>query len=156
MKQTSARLHVLLASRSADAVVIRRGPSKSVCFVHWNRQTDRFKVAQWMRGRVYERRSDLSPDGKFLIYFASNYGRNLQAWTAISRAPYMKAIALFAKGDAWHGGGLFTGDNTYWLNDGYGHTVLRQSSLVKRDEVFHPAMRLVFSGQCNILMDILG
>ena len=43
-----------------------------------------------MRGRVYERRSDVSPDGKYFIYFAMN-GRwttaTKGAWTAIARVP---------------------------------------------------------------------
>ena len=54
------------------------------------------------------------------------------SWTAISRAPYLKAITLLAKGDCWNGGGLFTGKDTYWLNDGYGHEVLESSSAVRR------------------------
>jgi len=30
------------------------------------------------------------------------------SWTAISRAPWLRALVLFGKGDCWHGGGLFT------------------------------------------------
>ena len=40
------------------------------------------------------------------------------AWTAIARAPYLKAFIVFPKGDCWNGGGLWTAKNTYWLNDG--------------------------------------
>src|SRR4051794_37027692 len=58
-----ARLHVLLARDANVGLVIRRGPSKSVCTILWNRERDTFKLGQWMRGRIYERRSDLSPDG---------------------------------------------------------------------------------------------
>ena len=57
------------------------------------------------------------------------------AWSAISRAPYLKAIALFPKGDCWNGGGLWTGPDRYWLNDGYGHEVLRDTDEVQRDPV---------------------
>src|SRR5688572_2426031 len=67
-----ARLHVLLAREAAYAIVFRRGPSKEVCTIGWNRATDEFSVGQWLKGRIYERRADLSPDGKLLIYFASN------------------------------------------------------------------------------------
>src|SRR5215470_7646047 len=67
-----ARLHVLLARDARLGVVIRRGPSRSVCTLLWDRKTDKFQLGQWMRGRIYERRSDLSPDGKHLIYFAMN------------------------------------------------------------------------------------
>lgn len=67
-----ARLHVLLARDTKVGLVIRRGPAKSVCTVLWNRERDTFKLGQWMRGRIYERRCDLSPDGTRFIYFAMN------------------------------------------------------------------------------------
>lgn len=144
-----ARLHVLLARKAKVGLVIRRGPSKSVCTVLWDRRRDTFKLGQWMRGRIYERRSDLSPDGKHLIYFAMN-GRwkseTKGAWTAISRVPYLKAIDLFAKGDCWHGGGLFSSDREFWLNDGYGHTELKRTSRLRRNA--HGQPKDYFGGEC--------
>ena len=102
-----------------------------------------------MRGRIYERRSDLSPDGKHLIYFAMN-GRwdseTKGAWTAISRVPYLKAVNLYAKGDCWNGGGLFLSDAQFWLNDGYGHTQLKASSKLKRNAAGNPPD--YFGGEC--------
>lgn len=143
------RLHVLLAKHGETGIILRRGPSKSICSIAWNRRRDTFSVGQWLRGRIYERRSDLSPDGKYLIYFAMN-GRTRSetggSWTAISHAPYLKAIVLLGKGDCWHGGGLFTGPRTYWLNDGYGHRVLSQSSEVRRDLEYRPAAN--YGGEC--------
>ena len=119
-----ARLHVLLAREAPYGVVIRRGPSRQVRFIGWNRDEDTFEPTQWLKGRVYERRSDITPDGQHLIYFAMNGywdSETRGSWTAISRSPWMKAIALYAKGDCWNGGGLFLNNHTYWLNDGYGH-----------------------------------
>jgi hypothetical protein len=123
-----ARLHVLLAREAKIALVIRRGPSKSVCTVLWDRTRNKFKLGQWMRGRIYERRSDLSPDGKHLIYFAMNgrwHSETQSSWTAVSRAPYLKAIVLLAKGDCWNGGGLFLSNTDFWVNDDPGHKVLK-------------------------------
>jgi hypothetical protein len=134
-----ARLHVLLAKDSDAAVVIRRGPSKHVCTISWNRRTDKFKVGQWLNGRIYERRSDLCPDGRHLIYFAMNGRWETKAkgaWTAVSRAPYLRALSLFAKGDCWHGGGLFLSEKDYWLNDGYGHTVLEDKAPLTRSGTY--------------------
>lgn len=149
MAKFPPRLHVLLARSSDAAVIFRRGPSKSVCTIGWNRNGDRFEVGQWLRGRIYERRADLSPDGKYLIYFAMN-GRwrssTKGSWTAISRAPYLKAIVLLGKGDCWHGGGLFTERRKYWLNNGYGHFPLRTSSEVQLDEAHRPAA--YYGGEC--------
>jgi hypothetical protein len=56
-----ARLHVLLASQARRGVVFRRGPVNAVCTVGWNLETDKFELGQWLRGRIYERRGDLSP-----------------------------------------------------------------------------------------------
>lgn len=141
MEPFAARIHVLLARNAPLGVVIRRGPSKQVCTILWDRRRDRFQVGQWLKGRIYERRSDLSPDGKYLIYFANNgrwFSEARGSYTAISRAPYLKGLALFPKGDCWHGGGLFTSHFTYWLNDGYGHGMLRDTTEVCRDTAFEP------------------
>jgi len=116
------RLHVLLAREAATAVVIRRGPARKVGIFGWDRATDRITPGQWLNGRIYERRCDLSPDGRHMIYFAMN-GRwsdpvSKGSWTAISRAPYLKAVTFYPQGDCWGGGGLFLDDRRYWLNGG--------------------------------------
>lgn len=144
MKQSyPARLHAVFAANKPYAVVFRRGPSKRVCTVGWDRQKDDFQLGQWLKGRIYERRADLSPDGKYLIYFAMNGKWGSQtggSWTAISKAPWLKAIELYGKGDCWEGGGLFLSHNRFWLNDRYFHPgqTLRQSSEVRRDESHQP------------------
>lgn len=133
------RLHVLLAREAKTGLVIRRGPSKRVCTIGWDRENDRFTIGQWLNGRIYERRCDLSPDGKHLIYFAMNgrwSGPVKGSWSAISKTPYLKALALFPKGDCWHGGGLFLSDRDYWLNDGYGHETRRDVSGLKRTQEY--------------------
>jgi hypothetical protein len=73
-------------------------------------------AGQWLKGRIYERRCDLSPAGDFLIYFAAKYETELRTWTAVSRPPYLTALALWPKGDAWGGGGLFDSDRRIRLN----------------------------------------
>lgn len=136
MKRAIApRIHVLLARDTADAVVIRRGPTRHTAIIGWDRKTDKFKTGQWLYGRIYERRCDLSPDGKHLIYFAMNgRWRSIAkgSWTAISRTPYLKAVSLFAKGDCWHGGGLFQTSTDYWLNDGNGHELHIEDRSLRR------------------------
>jgi hypothetical protein len=149
MASFPARVHVLIASAARIGVVVRRGPAKQVCTFLWDREHDDFQLGQWMKGRIYERRSDLSPDGKHLIYFAMKgtwSGEAKGSWTAISRAPYLKAVALFPKGDCWNGGGLFTSNETYWLNDGCGHPALRDTSEVKRDLKYRPVGQV--GGEC--------
>lgn len=118
-----ARLDALLARKAPVAVLFRRGPSQWVQLITWNTRDDQFEAGQWFHGRVYERRCDLSPDGTKLIYFASKFtGATMNdreytfAWTAISKPPYWTALALWPKGDCWHGGGLFTSARDVWLN----------------------------------------
>jgi len=142
-----ARIHVLLARNAPTAVVIRRGPSKQVCTVAWDRLKDTFAIGQWLKGRIYERRSDLSPDGRHLIYFAMNgkwESETKGSWTAISRTPCLRAIGLWAKGDCWHGGGLFTAGKRYWINDGCGHEALREPAGLQRDR--EPPSREEYGG----------
>ncbi len=106
-------------------------------------------MGQWLRGRIYERRSDLSPDGNYAIYFAMNgkwQSESRGSWTAVSRAPYLKAIAFFPKGDCWHGGGLWTGKNSYWLNDGCGHAISFDTTAVLRDRRYQPSDN--YGGEC--------
>ena len=118
-----ARLFFIIAREAPVAVIFRRGPSKWVQIIKWNLETDEFIPGQWFHGRIYEKRCDLSPHGDLMIYFAQKINdRTLAdteytyAWTAISKPPYLTALALWPKGDCWHGGGLFMSSNEVWLN----------------------------------------
>ena len=164
-----ARIHAILARRGSKAVVFRRGPSDKFAVIGWDRKSDTFTLGQWLRGMIYPYRSDLSPNGEYLIYFAAKYGNQSpvekrigeellkrfhvketweidyrqrqhaeaeiisefqkefeqlrrspgyhdRSWTAISRAPYLKALALWWNGTGWNGGGLFADDGGFYLN----------------------------------------
>lgn len=118
------RLHALIARDQNVAIVIRRGPSKQVATFLWNLDKDNFKIGQWLKGRIYERRCDISRDGKHFLYFAMTDKRSNKAaatWTALSRMPYLKALDFYPKGDAWEGGGIFLNNKEYFLNDRYYH-----------------------------------
>src|SRR5689334_10667690 len=108
----STRLYVLLARKAPIGVVFRRGPSKQVLLLSWNTETHEIRKGQWLKGRIYEHRCDLSPSGEKLIYFAANQRQPMYSWTAVSRPPFLTALALWPKGDAWGGGGLFENERT--------------------------------------------
>ena len=112
----NVRLYAILARDSSRAVLFRRGPSKQVLLVNWDTATDTIEEGQWFKGRIYERRCDLSPCGEFLLYFAASQRRPHYSWTAISRPPYFTALALWPKGDAWGGGGHFASRDHILLN----------------------------------------
>jgi hypothetical protein len=122
--QSKVRLYCLLARKSPLAVVFRRGPTRQVQLLLWNRDTDEFYEGQWFKGRIYERRCDLSPSGERLIYFAANQKKPFFSWTAVSRPPYLTAVLLWPKGDAWGGGGLFSRENEIRLNHREGETTM--------------------------------
>jgi len=114
-----ARIHILFARQADYALIIRRGPSKKVCTIGWDRITNTFTLGQWLFGRIYEERCDLSPDGKYFIYFALNGKWNTETggtWTAISRTPYLKAIGLWGQGNRGGGGGYFISNTEYVIN----------------------------------------
>ncbi len=144
-----ARVHPLLASEAPVAIVLRRGPANSVASMLWDRTNDSFQLGQWVRARIYERRCDISPNGRHLIYFARNSrwaSETCGTWTAISRAPWLKAVVLYGKGDTWNGGGLFTSNTRYWLNGGCGHFLIRDSGEVRQDDTFRPPSG--YGGEC--------
>jgi hypothetical protein len=128
----STRLHVLLARHAPFAVIFRRGPSKQVLTIGWNTQGHKFRMGQWFRGRIYERRCDLSPSGDKLLYFAAKWRDPHQTWTALSRAPFLTALLLWPKGDAWGGGGLFQTERAIQLNHEKNRRVLADGKRLPR------------------------
>src|SRR5262245_20931756 len=120
-----ARLFVLLARNAPVGVILRRGPTQWTQLIKWNTDTDTFEAGQWFKGRIYEDKCDLSPDGKMLVYFAKKSGNAFKhpdygdSWTAISKPPYFTALALWPIYGIWWeggGGGLFRSDKEVLLN----------------------------------------
>jgi hypothetical protein len=109
-------MYAILAREAPRAVIFRRGPNRRVLLLSWDLETDAIVPGQWFKGRIYERRCDLSPDGRLLIYFAAKFWRQPEAWTAISKPPYFTALALWMKETAWGGGGLFDSATSIGLN----------------------------------------
>ncbi|HEY9777604.1 MAG TPA: hypothetical protein V6C81_27825 [Planktothrix sp.] len=120
--QSTCKLFVIQARKAPVAAIFRRGPADYVQLLKWNLKNDTFEEGQWLHGRIYERRCDLSPDGTKLLYFAARFQSEAydpsytNAWTAVARLPWLTAIALWPKGDSNAGGGLFHDDNHIWLN----------------------------------------
>lgn len=119
-KPPATRLYALLARDARIGVVFRRGPSRQVQLIRWDLRDDRFEHGQWFKGRIYERRCDLSPSGRLLAYFAATNRAPHLSWTALSRPPYFSALALWPKGDAWGGGAVFEDERTLLLNHRFG------------------------------------
>ncbi|SPE28636.1 conserved hypothetical protein [Candidatus Sulfopaludibacter sp. SbA3] len=120
--QVPCRLSVILARRAPIGVVFRRASGNWVQLLNWRTGRDTFDEGQWFRCKVDANRSDLSPSGDKLVYFAASYRSRSadrgygETWTAVSRPPYFTALALWPLGDTWFGGGLFDDDTCLRLN----------------------------------------
>jgi hypothetical protein len=107
----SCRLFVIPARDRPRAVILRRGPSAWAHVIVWDTDRDNFDHGAWFRGRIYEDRCDVSPDGELFLYFALQGSRwktsYRGSWTAVSRPPWLHALTLWPQGDTWGGGGRF-------------------------------------------------
>lgn len=114
------RLSVILAREAPVGVILRRGPSKLVELIKWHTDTDTFERGQWFKGRINEYCSDLSPDGSHLIYLAEKSPIDhvfdpdwFTSWTAVSRPPWLTAVAFWpGRSRSFGGGGLFLDNQT--------------------------------------------
>ena len=113
-----ARLFVLLARQASIGVILRRGPSDWVQMIKWHTDTETLEQGQWFKGRVYENKCDLSPDGNLFVYFVFKGSREKYgyAWTAISRPPYFAPLALWTEYGTVGGGGSFIDNQTVNLH----------------------------------------
>jgi hypothetical protein len=129
----SCSLSVLIAGDQRSAVIFRRGPSRHVLMIRWWLASDTFEIGQWLKGRVFADRADLSHDGELLVYFAGSWRGPIDTWTAVSRPPYFTALALWPKGDTWGGGGRFVGERLIAIDHDARHMALAGGSKLGRD-----------------------
>lgn len=106
-------MFVHLARQSHFGVILRRGPTDWWRLTLWDTVNDCFEDGQWFRGRIYPEKCDVSPDGRLFVYFGGKFSRRAEAkgyrttWTAVSRPPYLTALALWPIGDTWGGSAIF-------------------------------------------------
>lgn len=109
----ACRLFVIFARSAPLAVILRRGPTKWYQLIEWDTRRDVFMDGAWFKGRIYEERCDLSPDGQLFLYFCHG-GRTragyTDSWTAVSRPPWLHALTLWPWGTTYGGGGRFVGN----------------------------------------------
>ncbi len=102
------RLYALVATRAPVAAVFRRGPSEWWHIGRWDLATGDCEPGARLHGRIYPRRSDLSPDGTLLLAFIM--GRtgpgflepDPPAWpdtyVSLSKLPWLTALAAWREG----------------------------------------------------------
>lgn len=99
--------------------VFRRGPTAWSHVGRWDLAEGRYEPGAWLRGRIFPRRSDLSPDGRLLCYFAHKptaTWEHGEAYVAVSRLPWLTALDAFPTCGTWTRGYHFTEDPPYGLH----------------------------------------
>lgn len=109
------RLYCIPATRAPVVAVFRRGPTNWSHVGRWDLAQKRYEPGAWLGGRIFPRRSDLSPDGRFLCYFAhkpSATWEHGEAYVAVSKLPWLSALHAFRTCGTWTRGYYFTEDGS--------------------------------------------
>ena len=115
MNANPARIRFVFAAAAPVAVILRRGPSKWVHVLKWETRTDSIEPGAWFHGRIDADLCDLSPDGLLFAYRAAQYGNQHEPgyddiWTAVSKPPWLTALAMWPRDDTWGGRAVFLDD----------------------------------------------
>jgi hypothetical protein len=106
------RLHLIPAADSA--VVIRRGPSRWSHVLRWRLDPPEGEPGAWFAGRLYPRRCAVSADGSLLGYYAmAGSPPPWDSYLAVSKAPWLHALAAWHWGSSWHWGCEFLADGRF-------------------------------------------
>lgn len=115
------RLHLFHAAQAERSVILRQGPNRLWRMIAWDRRDDTFTLGEWVRLKIYPERCALSPDGAHFLWFGldGQWDRPAKgAYTAISRPPAFKPVALFPQGDTWGGGGYWVDHKRFVVQSG--------------------------------------
>ncbi len=110
-KKAPPRIYCIPATQAPVVAVFRRGPTDWSHVGRWDLKQGRYEPGAWLAGRIFPRRSDLSPDGRFLCYFAHKIGANWEhgeAYVALSKLPWLTALHAFGTCGTWTRGYYFT------------------------------------------------
>lgn len=114
-QSSSPRIYCIPATQAPVVAVFRRGPSRWSHIGRWDLAAGRYEPGGWLGGRIFPRRSDLSPDGQYLCYFAhkpSATWEHGEAYVALSKLPWLTALHAFATCGTWTRGYYFTEDGS--------------------------------------------
>lgn len=107
------RIFGVVAIDAPVAAIILRGPTDWCQVGRWDLARGAYDAGAWLHGVVYPQRCDLSPDGRWFSYFAHQPSATWElGWTfeAISRLPWLTALAAWATDGTWTRGLAFDAD----------------------------------------------
>jgi len=138
-----ARIHLLPAKESPYVVIIRRKPSKTYHIIRWNVEQDEFEHGSWFTGHIYVWRSDVSFDGKWMVYMARGAGGAI--WNGVCLLPYLKTYLEADAPDTWGGGGYWSDSQTL-LTHSWGPTKGAAPFRIEEDQGKVPGNRMKRDG----------
>lgn len=107
------RIYCIMAAEAPIVADFRRGPTNWSHVGRWDLAGLRYDPGGWLRGRIFPRRCDVSPDGQFLAYFVHTPSATWElgeTYIAISKLPWLRALYVFATCDTWTRGYCFSPD----------------------------------------------
>jgi hypothetical protein len=114
LRQNAApRIYCIPATDAPVVAVFRRGPTRWSHVGRWDLAPARYEPGAWLGGRIFPRRSDLSPDGRLLCYFAhkpSASWEHGEAYVAVSKLPWLTALHAFPTCGTWTRGYYFASE----------------------------------------------
>jgi hypothetical protein len=106
------RVFGIPAASAPVVAVLRRGPSAWSHVGRWDLERGKYTPGSWIRANLYPQRCDLSPDGRWLCYFTlkgrARWGPG-PTYIAISRLPWLTALAAWGTCGTWTSGLHFVG-----------------------------------------------
>src|SRR5262249_34888130 len=105
------RIYCIPAARAPIVAVFRRGPTNWSHVGRWDLHRRSYEPGAWLHGRIFPRRSDLSPDRRFLCYFShkpSAGWEHGEAYVAVSKLPWLTALHAFGTCGTWTRGYYFS------------------------------------------------
>lgn len=117
----SPRIFCIPATDAPVVAVLRRGPSDWFHVGRWELEPNRYVPGAWLHGALYEQRCDLSPDGRWLAYFAllprpTGWAPG-STYIAVSRLPWLTALAAWGTDGTWTQGAHFVHRNDWTMPD---------------------------------------
>lgn len=104
------RIYCIMAVEAPIVAVFRRGPTIWSHVGQWDLARLRYEPGAWLRGRIFPRRCDLSPDGRLLSYFAHKPSATWElgeTYVVVSKVPWLTALHAFATCGTWTRGYFF-------------------------------------------------
>ena len=125
-----SRIHLLAAREAPIVAILQRKRAKLFHVVTIGTEEHWVNEGSWFRGVIYALDSDVSFDGKFMVYRAR--GRTGDTWSGVCRLPWLKTLVHVETPIT--GGGYFSSAQDLKT---HGWDQLRENTLLRRRPLRH-------------------